>query len=374
MAYPTVTGLATKLGIKLNDTTNGVWPLADKYQCINSGRRRTIMEAECHLAFVTATPALADGTHTYDCEPLTKILAVRVGDDLKKMNVDEVRQQAGSWDVREPAKPRIWVPVSGSQIRLYPTPASTTPGIIETIDDAAVAGGSGYSANDTATIDGGQTGSLAEVAIVSVSAGAAEQIRFTRDTVGNSERGKGYSSTGTTATTSTGGGTGMTVNVTALVSVKAYGVADVDDLDAGMISTLNGTPTAGGTGYSADDLLTITTGGTNGQVRVDTVSSGVVTAVSLVSAGINYTTGAGKATVGGTGGADCTVNITAITNGLAHAIEEIPVGFAETAILLAAEEEARRARPRMTGSLERAAQCNTLWLAECKKIRAAVGR
>jgi hypothetical protein len=161
------------------------------------------------------------------------------------------------------------------------------------------------------------------------------------------------------------------VNITDLVTLRAYGAADVDDVGNNVITTLNSTPTAGGTGYTANDLLAITTGGTGGQCRVDTVSSGVVTAVSLVSGGIDYAAGSAKATAGGTG-TGCTVNITTVSDTRSIPVSEVPVGPGQEAILLAAEQEARGARPYMTGSLERADQCYKLWLAECDKIKAAL--
>lgn len=85
--------------------------------------------------------------------------------------------------------------------------------------------------------------------------------------------------------------------------------------NAAGITVLNPTPTAGGTGYAVGDLFNITTGGTVGKGRVEAISAGgVVTAVSLYSAGINYTTGAGKATtiISGAGNNGLTVNITTV--------------------------------------------------------------
>lgn len=80
----------------------------------------------------------------------------------------------------------------------------------------------------------------------------------------------------------------------------------------GIISTVSSTPTAGGSGYLANDILTITTGGTDGKVKVLTVDgSGAVLTLELNQRGRSYTTGTGKATSGGTG-TNCTVNITAV--------------------------------------------------------------
>jgi len=79
----------------------------------------------------------------------------------------------------------------------------------------------------------------------------------------------------------------------------------------GVITVLASSPTAGGTGYIVGDILTISTGGTGGQCQVVGVSAGVVTSVALVAGGSGYTTGAGKATTGGTG-TSCTVDITTV--------------------------------------------------------------
>lgn len=82
---------------------------------------------------------------------------------------------------------------------------------------------------------------------------------------------------------------------------------------AGAILTVASAPTAGGTGYSVGNVLTITTGGTGGTATVLTVSSGVVLTLSLTTAGTSYTTGTGKATtVAPAGGSGCTVNITSV--------------------------------------------------------------
>ncbi len=90
-------------------------------------------------------------------------------------------------------------------------------------------------------------------------------------------------------------------------------ILTVDNL-AGHIVAVNATPTVAGTGYTVGDVLTITTGGTGGQVTVTSVSSGAVTAVALTAIGSGYTTGTGKITTGGTG-TGCTVNITTVATG-----------------------------------------------------------
>lgn len=79
------------------------------------------------------------------------------------------------------------------------------------------------------------------------------------------------------------------------------------------ITGLNATPTAGGSGYNINDLLTLA-GGSAGVARVTAISStGAVTAVAIESVGTGYTVASGVATtpfpVGGTG---CTLQVTAI--------------------------------------------------------------
>ncbi len=82
---------------------------------------------------------------------------------------------------------------------------------------------------------------------------------------------------------------------------------------AKIVSTINATPTAGGTGYTLGDVLYLldTAPAHGASVTVTGVSGGVVTAVALASGGTDYTTGTGKATAGGTG-TGCTVEITAV--------------------------------------------------------------
>ena len=80
--------------------------------------------------------------------------------------------------------------------------------------------------------------------------------------------------------------------------------------NSGGITQINAIPTAGGSGYSVNDLLTVSVG-SNGTLRVTNVSStGAVLSVSLETPGSGHTIGTGKATtVTPTGGTGCTVEI-----------------------------------------------------------------
>lgn len=107
---------------------------------------------------------------------------------------------------------------------------------------------------------------------------------------------------------------GQTLNMSVKFAGQEAFAITSGAINTGGITAVNAAPTAGGTGYVVGDILTITTGGTGGKVRVTSVAAGVVTGVELFSAGTAaYTTGAGKVTTGGTG-ASCTVNISSVGN------------------------------------------------------------
>jgi len=115
-------------------------------------------------------------------------------------------------------------------------------------------------------------------------------------------------------------GTATWSNGSATITLDSAQTTNVDMCETawtaatGVITVLNATPTNGGTGYTLNDVLTITTGGVGAQCIATGVTGGVVTAVTLLKGGSGtYTTGAGKVTSGGTG-AGCTVNITTVAN------------------------------------------------------------
>jgi hypothetical protein len=108
---------------------------------------------------------------------------------------------------------------------------------------------------------------------------------------------------------------GLTQNLVLQKSdlLQSQGVTSATRVTNG-ITAINTTPTAPGSGYSVGDLLTVTTGGTLGRVRVETINAaGGVLSISLYSAGSNYTVGTGRVTspVAGTG-TGCTIEITSV--------------------------------------------------------------
>jgi len=76
----------------------------------------------------------------------------------------------------------------------------------------------------------------------------------------------------------------------------------------GIIKTIS--VTAGGTGYTVGDLLTISTGDGTANASVVTAPAGVVATVLLNENGSGYTTGT-KSTTGGTG-TGCTINVVSL--------------------------------------------------------------
>lgn len=85
---------------------------------------------------------------------------------------------------------------------------------------------------------------------------------------------------------------------------------------AGTVGTVYSTVTvatinAGGSGYNVNDVLTVATGNKSATVIVTAVSAGVITAVTILAPGYNYTAGSGVATtVSPVGGTGATLNIT----------------------------------------------------------------
>lgn len=87
---------------------------------------------------------------------------------------------------------------------------------------------------------------------------------------------------------------------------------------AGTVGTVYNTITAisvvsGGTLYNVNDILYIA-GGTGGAAIVTTVAAGVVTAVTLLEPGYNYSTGTKATTTSSSTGTGCTINVTAVAN------------------------------------------------------------
>lgn len=119
---------------------------------------------------------------------------------------------------------------------------------------------------------------------------------------------------GTLTKTPTAGGSGYTVGDTLSITGGGGtgGTARVEAVVNGAISTVT-IANAGG-GYAVNDILTVLNFGTQGTLRVTTIGGGgAVTGVIVETQGQDYTTGVNFSVSGGTGTA-FTVNVTAIQN------------------------------------------------------------
>lgn len=82
----------------------------------------------------------------------------------------------------------------------------------------------------------------------------------------------------------------------------------------GAITSVNPTPVAEGTGYSVDDILTLS-GGIGGTVKVLTVDAGKVKTYQILTGGTGYTIGTKSTTVLPISGAGCQIAITGLNSG-----------------------------------------------------------
>lgn len=105
-------------------------------------------------------------------------------------------------------------------------------------------------------------------------------------------------------------------DVLTLTGGGANATVTVDTIANGAIFSINATPTAGGSGYLVGDNLVLTqSDATLGVVEVLTISGGgVVTSVGLLKQGSGYSVGIGLNTTQGTG-TGCRVSITEVDNG-----------------------------------------------------------
>ncbi len=152
---------------------------------------------------------------------------------------------------------------------------------------AIVAGGTGHAVDDIITITDGTSTHAASFRVTSVAAGVIDGIQI--------EQGGAYTVdpdlTATTAWTTSGSGVGATFDLT--MNSEPWTV------ERRAQEAVSATVAAGGTGYSVSDQITLTMdgGGVQGATgegtqygvlpvfNVDSVSGGVITAVSLVTAG-----------------------------------------------------------------------------------------
>jgi len=85
----------------------------------------------------------------------------------------------------------------------------------------------------------------------------------------------------------------------------------------------------GGSGYSLNDVLTLTIGGTSGTCKVTSVNSGVVTGVEVLTSGTGYSLGISNTTVAPAGGTGCTLYVIPTNGSIHQATSTDPVWYME---------------------------------------------
>jgi hypothetical protein len=159
--------------------------------------------------------------------------------------------------------PNAVVATTGSGAELSFTAAG---GVLTSVDSTPVAGGNGYP--DSSTFDLAVTGAGGSGGVVQATTNASGAVT----SFSLLEGGSGYTTTGATAGSPTGGGAQL-----AFVAV------------GGVITSVDSTPVDGGSGYADSSTFDLTvTGGSGGVVQATTNANGEVISFSLVSGGIGY--------------------------------------------------------------------------------------
>ena len=98
-----------------------------------------------------------------------------------------------------------------------------------------------------------------------------------------------------------------------LAGQPAIGITTITRSTGGIATCSVG---AAGTGYHVGDVLTCTTGGTGGLVRVETITpaTGAVLTVSVLNPGSGYSATTSSTTVVPAGGTGCTISISSVTD------------------------------------------------------------
>jgi hypothetical protein len=161
------------------------------------------------------------------------------------------------------------------------------------------AAGTGYSVSDVLTVSGGTFGTAATFTVLTVG-GSGEVLTISTPTVEGDYT--AIPSNPVSTTVAPAGGSGCTLTVT---WKQKHGWTLKRESEKATTSAV----TAGGTGYTVNDQLTLSGGGyeTQAVYNVDTVSGGVVTAVSIVTAGNYWKKPTSPITTTGGTGTGCTL-------------------------------------------------------------------
>lgn len=85
----------------------------------------------------------------------------------------------------------------------------------------------------------------------------------------------------------------------------------------------------GGSGYTLNDVLTLTTGGSSGTCKVTAVNAGVITNIEVLTVGSGYLLGVSATTVSPSGGSNCTIYVVPTNGSIHQATTTDPVCYLE---------------------------------------------
>ena len=154
----TYTELVTALRYRLNDADSGAYSAAELSYCINLAYRETCAASKCHKISTDIT--LVGGTHSYDTGLFEPIEVSRSGNVLDRVNLGDMGVSLESWNATASGVPAKWMQLTGSTIRVNPTPSAGAtltvhgfgvPSADLTGSDTAEAIPTGYA--DTAVLD-----------------------------------------------------------------------------------------------------------------------------------------------------------------------------------------------------------------------------
>ncbi len=184
---------------------------------VGTGIATTGHTTTCTVRIMELEPVLVALTHTYDVSPIFEPTEVTLGDALKKVSLEDVGVSLESWNNTAAGTPTHWMSLTGSSIRIWPTPSAAALGIIGVLSPTPTAAGTGYVVGDVLTISTGGTGATATVTSITSGTGAVTGVELTT-------RGSGYTA-GTAKATTGGTGTNCTLAITSLATLNTHGYA-----------------------------------------------------------------------------------------------------------------------------------------------------
>jgi hypothetical protein len=217
----TVDNIMDAIALGVGDPDMDDYPRTEIRTIAKDAIMQIVVAGRTHKEDVPLT--LVEDQVEYSAEPCFEPTLVALGGQA----LDHLRDgdQAGaSWDSDIPGIPDAWRQETGGKIRVNPKPSAAALGIIGEIEETPTAGGTGYEEGDILTIT--QSGaSGGQVEVETVSSGVVTKVKLLMRQ--RSTRGSGYTAAAGLATTTTGDGTGCTVEIAALATLEVTGYSGI---------------------------------------------------------------------------------------------------------------------------------------------------